>query len=256
MPRNLLRLLDKLVRSNIYLYFLVRRIAVFLCRYVLLEDGFSFLRNVKPLGDSLALDVGSNDGTSIEMILQTVPKAQIISFDPVRSPRTLKSQVTFKNVALSDVTGDLILHSPWYGKRHLSQYSSSDRQKVVSQLCDEFDLQKSEIRLEEIRSPAIKLDSLELTPFLIKIDVEGHELKVLAGSESTLKRALPIVLVEIQDEFSYREISIFLEDRGYFNLSWPQPGEKPDFSLRGDYKKSQNNYLFLPISPSSTWEPQ
>ncbi len=254
MPRKFLKELDKIVRSNIFFYIIARQLAVSLCRYFLLEDGFSFLRHVEPVGDRLAMDVGSNDGTSIEMILQTVPTAQIISFDPVISPKAKRSEVKFMNLALSDEAGELVLHSPWIRNHHLSQYSSSDRQKVVYQLREEFNLAESEIRLEEIRTSAISLDSLELFPFLVKIDVEGHELKVLKGAESTLKRALPIVLIEIQNLQSYREIAGFLEDFNYFHLLWPQPTRKPDFSAKGSYSTSQNNYLFLPTNNSPSWK--
>jgi FkbM family methyltransferase len=252
-PRILLRRLDKFVRSNLYLYLLVRKAAVFLCRFLLLEDGFSFLRYVRPTNQSLALDVGSNDGTSIEMIIQTIPGTEVISFDPVRSPNKERHQVTFKNVALSDVPGELIIYSPWIRSHHLSQYSSFDKDKVVSQLCEEFDLDNSEIQLQEVKSSSITLDSLDLSPFLLKIDVEGHELQVLLGSRETLKRTSPIVLVEIQNEYLYREISLFLENEGYFHLSWPQQSREPNFAKEGTYSSGQNNYLFIHAKKSSTW---
>ncbi len=68
---------------------------------------------------------------------------------------------------------------------------------------------------------AIPLDSLNLSPDLIKIDVEGHELKALQGSLKTIKENLPIILIEIHKNKDKENIlSLFRElDYELINLN-------------------------------------
>lgn len=245
--------LDSLIRSNIYLYILVRKSAVFLCRYFLLEDGFSFLRQVEFQKNSVVADVGSNDGTSIEMILQLIPNTKIYAFDPIREPKSIRDHIIFQRVALSDNKKKLKIFTPWYKSFHLSQYSSSDEEKVKTQLKNEFNISPEQLIFEEIDTETITLDSLDLVPSLIKIDVEGHELKVLLGSLSTIEKSLPIILVEIQSEVVYNDIQSLLRDLGYFHLDWPQHFHTYQSLRRGKYTKSRNNYLFVHGHSSSTW---
>lgn len=44
--------------------------------------------------------------------------------------------------------------------------------------------------------PRITIDSLGLSPDLIWLDIEGHEVEALAGAQATLARSWPIVVVE------------------------------------------------------------
>ena len=60
-----------------------------------------------------------------------------------------------------------------------------------------------EARDGEIRVPILTrtLDSFELPEVdFLKIDVEGHEVQVLAGARDTLRRCRPIVLIEARPE--------------------------------------------------------
>ena len=47
---------------------------------------------------------------------------------------------------------------------------------------------------------AVRLDSFNLNPDLIKIDVEGYEYNLLRGSLKTIKENLPIILIELHSE--------------------------------------------------------
>lgn len=68
---------------------------------------------------------------------------------------------------------------------------------------------------------AIPLDSLNLSADLIKIDVEGYELKALQGSLKTIKKNLPIILIEIHENKDKENIlSLFKElDYELINLN-------------------------------------
>jgi FkbM family methyltransferase len=58
------------------------------------------------------------------------------------------------------------------------------------------------------------LDSFELEPDLIKIDVEGSQRAVLIGATETLKRCKPTIIVEVEDENRKRKVTKFLKDLG------------------------------------------
>lgn len=47
---------------------------------------------------------------------------------------------------------------------------------------------------------AVRLDSFNLNPDFIKIDVEGYEYNLLKGSLKTIKENLPIILIELHSE--------------------------------------------------------
>jgi hypothetical protein len=65
-------------------------------------------------------------------------------------------------------------------------------------------------------------------PCLVKIDVEGHELQVLLGTEKTLRKHKPALFVEIFD-FENSEVIKFLKSLGYKDI----------------IRCPEHNYLFL-----------
>lgn len=87
---------------------------------------------------------------------------------------------------------------------------------------------KSIIHLDYLDRPGgyrvsmVTLDSLSLTPTLMKIDVEGAEMDVLLGGRETLLAHRPILAIEvhhrrIEKYFGHRaaQVSKFLQDIGY-----------------------------------------
>lgn len=57
--------------------------------------------------------------------------------------------------------------------------------------------------------PCVTLDSLDLPRIdVMLVDVEGMEDKLLAGARTTLRRDLPLLLIEIWDDRKRREESM------------------------------------------------
>jgi FkbM family methyltransferase len=48
-----------------------------------------------------------------------------------------------------------------------------------------------------VQVPVRTLDSLNLLPSFVKVDIEGHELAMLRGAEATITRSRPVLLLEI-----------------------------------------------------------
>lgn len=67
----------------------------------------------------------------------------------------------------------------------------------------------------------IVLDKTNLPlPNLIKIDVEGHELKVFLGSKDIIRKSEPVIFYEAMHGSGFDQIYDFLHDELHYNLYW------------------------------------
>lgn len=247
------------VRKHFFIYRIVRRAAPFICRFIALEDGFEILKHIEMNdGKYLALDIGANDGTSIRMIRKHQRSTKIIAFDPITRPRFNLKNVDFKEFALSNSTERFSLFTPIVHGKTLTQYSSFHSDKLRNQIEHDLGLNSDDYGIVEKVVEAQQLDSMNLNPFFIKIDVEGAEKAVLEGSFKTIETHLPVILVEIQNLETFVSISNELKKHGYFCISL-----EPRKNLRNGnsglnviskYLNSQNNYVWIPSSPSPSWK--
>ena len=71
--------------------------------------------------------------------------------------------------------------------------------------------------------------SNEIAPNLIKIDVEGHELKLLEGGQKLLDQKDPLLMIEIENRHlksgTCEDVFAFLEKHGYLGWFYNQSGE-------------------------------
>jgi FkbM family methyltransferase len=152
------------------------------------------------------------------------------------------------------------------------EYALSDREETVSFLVpenDSVDRSRTSRIVDSIEASSIPVEAKTLDSFrfddvdLVKIDVEGHERRVIAGAAGTIRRCRPALLVEIeQRQFSepLAERIAYVESFGYRASFW-RDGKKTDaaefvverdqnlanFDKRGRYI---NNFLFEPVAPS------
>lgn len=246
------------MRKNFFIYLVLRKFAPLLCRFLDLEDGFSFLSSIEPSTGTIAIDVGSNDGTSVALISKHVTPVIISCFDPVRAPISFtpkKTQISYFPFGLGDYTHNISLFTPVVKGFRLSQYSSAQKDRLHHQLLHDLGLNFRDISLEEKVVQIRRLDELNLQPFFIKIDVEGYELHVLRGSQETIRLHRPIVLVEIQNQDLYKEVSEFMIALGYVNFvpSSPKFNKWNGLALQTRFNSRYNNYLWLPTETSPSW---
>lgn len=243
----------RVLRRNIHLYIFVRRFAVPLSRWFYLEQGFDILKHISPQHDAVALDIGSNDGTSINLIRKSQPLIFIHSFDPIFKLEKNFKLHAFHHYGLSSEIGIQDFFVPNVAGYELKQYASAHRAKIVSQIDQDFGRKENQIVFRKIRKRIVTLDSLRFKPFFIKIDVEGHEIHVLKGAENTLKMFKPIVLIEIATHKSYEDVLGFLADIGYVLLEWPPIRRRSSVKSTFKYSNRQVNYVWIPSDSSNTW---
>ena len=240
--------LSQIIRGNFYLYVLIRKMAPFLCRYFLLEDGFNVLSIIKfSKSTGVIIDVGSNDGTSIAMIRQYFKQEIIWAFDPVVKYNKINKNIVFKNLACGNVESTLFIYVPWVGRYRFSQYSSTSTDYIDAQLRKDLKIKNRQVTFEKVATYVVQIDSFDLNPIFIKIDVEGYELIVLQGAKRTITKYKPVVLVEINDLSKFDNIYHFLKDLGYICVeTWGR--KKIKYKEISQFTKNINNYSF--ISPS------
>lgn len=97
----------------------------------------------------------------------------------------------------------------------------------------------------EMKIRAARLDDLALpAPQFVKIDVEGHEPKVLKGMMETLRQHRPLVFIEVNagaladNGFSAEDIRKVFDDLGYLHSRFYPVHAQPDWP--------QYDLLFIP----------
>ncbi len=166
-------------------------------------------------GDA-ALDIGANWGLYTARLARLVGEAgQVDAFEPhpdhtrtLRSLARRRAHVAVHFVALSDAPGSAELHVPVVDGRRVTALGS-------------LAPPDAEVEHEVTPVPVVRLDDVmakRRPPSFVKCDVEGLELRVLRGAETTLRRSRPALLVEIEQRHQTRPIGDtfrYLEELGY-----------------------------------------
>jgi FkbM family methyltransferase len=151
----------------------------------------------------IVYDIGASVG--FHSLLLATMGAKVYSFEPnpFSYPSLLRQIATNPELsihpqpyALSDECGNTGLHTEWKSMAYTSMSYIADTGRTII----------------ERRT----LDSLDLPPpDLIKIDVEGHEVRVLKGGLEKLKLHRPIILCDYHDERTFPTVKELLEPIGY-----------------------------------------
>jgi FkbM family methyltransferase len=152
---------------------------------------------------------------------------------------------SFCTCALSESTGRTYLYWPEYNGCEFTSLASLNEQAARDWLSSEtlygFDPSKLMIRSLEIETRT--LDSFDLEPYFIKIDVEGMAHGVLLGGLQTIKKTRPILLIE--DVKRGDNVDRLLAELNYAVFSY-RPRER--VFMREEYG-SLNSFFFPKESP-------
>lgn len=157
------------------------------------------------------LDVGANAGMSALSFRIYNHTGPILSIEPnpfheedLRFAGKLVKSFSYKMWAAGQVDGTMTLNVPVYRNVPLTTEASLLSEEVAgsaslrARLGSRMDTDDFEIITCTV--PVRPLDSLNLDPAFIKLDVQGFEYKALLGLEATLRRSYPVLLIETPNE--------------------------------------------------------
>lgn len=157
-----------------------------------------FLRHIDPLRD--VVDAGANIGFYTVAAARRLTSGRVLAIEPTASAcRRLRI-----NVADNGVTGKVIIEQCLLadapGEMSVNVLDGQEEYASIGGLVHPGLVDRNSA-LETV--PAVTLDSLvqkyQLKPALVKVDVEGAELKVLSGAVETLKAFRPYIMSECSD---------------------------------------------------------
>ena len=224
-------------------------------RIPFLEKELFLLRRLVAPGD-VCLDVGAAGGAHLLVMAHRVgPRGRVLGFEPrPASHRVLRrlvgwagyrSRVDLHALALADTHGEQALRVPVVPTRAHFHGSVEDPDEVAAFA----GLPHRELLVSTRTLDAVVAERALARVDVIKCDVEGAELLVLAGAEDVLARHRPVVILEVDDEHQAREgagaAEVFdvMRARGY----------RPHRYLRGVLeevpapREDEDDYVFLPV---------
>ena len=154
--------------------------------------------------------------------------------------------INFYNYALSDKDSLAPLRVPIrnknYNKNNYEEYFQMGKASIHSEnRFNDFELFDVECQ---------KLDNFNFTNKIsfIKIDVEGHEMEVIKGSEETIKNNKPILLVEIEEQYTKKNVNDtlrYINSLGYNSFYFYDNKLINTNDLNN--LNSFNNFIFKPL---------
>lgn len=182
--------------------------------------------------DETFVDVGSNLG-SYSLLASGVANAQSIAFEPVPSTfQRLIENIKINNLENKVHAKMIALTSPEKSSQQRNLFFSTDRDAENSFVDKNYSGMK-------ISTPASTLDieCKNLSPVIIKIDVEGHELQLLQGAINTLKSEQLLALI-IENQSN--EVNSFMKNLDFIAVEYR--GLKREVHL---LKKSGLNQIWI-----------
>ena len=186
------------------------------------DKDFNAIKLFPDIEGALYLDIGGNNGFAVDAILMNSKKCKIYSFEPnsllfekTKSYFKDNNRVEVYNFGLGNEEGEFDLFIPVYRGYVFHALASFKLENAQSFLKNNnlYFYNENNLEIRKFKCIIKKLDSFELNPFFIKLDVEGYELPVLLGGKKTIHNSKPILLIESVREGD--EIMKFLADIGY-----------------------------------------
>jgi FkbM family methyltransferase len=139
--------------------------------------------------ESTYVDVGTNRGQVLGEAVRVAPTARHIAFEPIPA---LAAEVA-RRYPTVDCRNKAVAAEPGQAEfchfRTMDGWSGLRRSPVVSD-------ERGDPEYITVALSTLDVELAELTPTVIKVDVEGAELDVFAGAREVLTRAKPLLIFE------------------------------------------------------------
>jgi FkbM family methyltransferase len=145
---------------------------------------------------SVFVDVGAHSGAYAAVVERVVGSRSLVLVEPLPGlAEVLRARFPRSHVvaaALSDRRGSATIRIPSIdGKAYATRATLNDHDEPGQSGFEEVEV--------EVRTFDDLVDELRLRRIdVLKVDVEGHELELLAGGRRTIGRLRPIVLIEVE----------------------------------------------------------
>ena len=172
------------------------------------EPAFMWILNQEAKG-KLGMDLGANLGYATLHLCKKMDK--VIAIEPDSRPRKLlkrnikennfSNKVKVFNFAISNKDGKETIY---LSKKHPN----------LNSLCVNNTLKKKKDFLEEKIIKTKMIDSLNISPNFVKMDIEGYEVEAIQGGYNTFKKATSCkLLIEVHPQFydNDRDFSLILK---------------------------------------------
>jgi FkbM family methyltransferase len=175
-------------------------------RFGLLHDSaFAVIGRLPRRDDDLFLDVGANRGQSILSLRKMRPDAAIVSFEPnpamvrwLRRHFTEDAGWRLEPFGLGAMADRRPLFTPRYAGFAYDGLATFSAEAARAFLSSDtlFGFDPRRLTIDEDVCETRTLDSLNIRPTFIKVDVEGLEHEVLQGGAATIRACEPVLMVE------------------------------------------------------------
>jgi len=176
----------------------------------------------KKLNFKAIIDVGANEGQSIEKFSKIFPEAVFYCFEPLPEPfQKLKNKFQNQNnvhlypLALGNESSEKIIF-----RNEFSPSSSILPMKKIHKTAFTYTEKEFKEKIEIRRLDDILKNTLIAKPYFVKIDVQGFEAEVIKGGMETIKNANVIILetsfIQLYEGAPlFDDIYVILRDAGF-----------------------------------------
>jgi FkbM family methyltransferase len=178
------------------------------------------------------IDVGTNEGQFIRTALALMPTVKVYGFEP--NPEVVDYLKAFdfnsskveiipigcgreKNILPMNIS-KFSPSSSFFpiGQKHLEEFEGTDVQKVI------------DVQVDRLDTTIKSLDKDDESIYLLKIDVQGFEMEVLAGSTNILDKTLVVVCEAniaplYTNQCSFESILGFMRENGFKLVDMGEP---------------------------------
>jgi FkbM family methyltransferase len=262
-------LLNRDPRISLRTYALLVRCPLFLphdASYLGVRQIFDVWQPPMPPRDNarpLLLDIGANNGISSVGFLRLLPAFRVLAIEPnaLHAPslrRVAKRYPGRFEYRLAAAGADaspgkeIALFTPFWRSLALHTLTAARPEVVLNNVSNSWNIPLDQVSMVETRAPLITVDSLGVSPAIVKIDAEGCETDIIRGMCSTLDRCHPVLLMELTS-LGAKEAVELTAGRGYRCFRYDESSGRlmTDSDQTVSHAVNERNRYFVP--PDLCW---